>query len=215
MKIINTGKQSAKKIMEIDERLLSELEPSSSPILHLYEFYQPAATHGYFIKPTKNFDKVNYAKRPTGGGWTFHIWDLAFSVLIPKEHEGYHEDVMENYKYINSMVLQSMGDLCQLLPVEPIAQDPLSKDFCFGKPTKYDVMIGEKKLAGAAQRRKRNGYLHQGSISIVMPDFEFLGQFLPEEVIYSMKRYTYAPFENLEEGRKEVSHRLQQSFKKI
>ena len=35
-------------------------------------------------------------------------------------------------------------------------------------------MLGGKKVAGAAQRRTKQGLLHQGSISIALPDTIFL-----------------------------------------
>ena len=61
------------------------------------------------------------------------------------------------------------------------------------KPTKYDLVIGGKKLVGAAQRKKKQGYLHQGSISLIMPDFDYLEKvLLPEvDVIQAMKEFTF------------------------
>ena len=59
------------------------------PLLHLYQWDGPSATYGYFIDPSKYLDlnklrqhHVALARRPTGGGIVFHIWDLAFSFLI-------------------------------------------------------------------------------------------------------------------------------------
>ena len=37
---------------------------------------------------------------------------------------------------------------------------------CFVTPTKYDLLSGERKIAGSAQRRAREGMLHQGSIEM-------------------------------------------------
>ncbi len=39
--------------------------------------------------------------------------------------------------------------------------------FCMAKATHYDLMWGEKKIGGAAQRHsKKHGLLHQGSLSL-------------------------------------------------
>jgi lipoate-protein ligase A len=46
------------------------------------------------------------------------------------------------------------------------------------KPTKYDVMWEDKKIAGAAQRKTRKGFLHQGTIALVNPNREYLEQIL-------------------------------------
>ena len=38
---------------------------------------------------------------------------------------------------------------------------------CFTNPVQADVMLNDRKIAGAAQRRTRAGLLHQGSIQRV------------------------------------------------
>jgi lipoate-protein ligase A len=44
----------------------------------------------------------------------------------------------------------------------------LESDACFAKPVRFDIVAGDRKLSGAAQRRTREGMLHQGSI--LLPD---------------------------------------------
>jgi lipoate---protein ligase len=56
--------------------------------------------------------------------------------------------------------------------------DPNCFHFCMAKPTKYDVMWDGRKVAGAAQRKTKKGYLHQGTIALVMPPQEYLEQIL-------------------------------------
>jgi len=220
-KTICSGRNTAKKNMEIDKFLLENLPFDGDPILHLYEWEGPSATFGYFIDPKKHLstlDKVNWARRPTGGGLVFHIWDFAFSVLIPSNHHGYSNDTMQNYKFINDAVLQAVENFstqtCNLLPHEPDIYEEKAKKFCFGKPTKYDVMFRGKKIAGSAQRCKRNGYLHQGSISLVAPDIDLLYELLPKEVARAIEQNTFAllPSADLEEGRKEMAKHLQKTL---
>jgi lipoate-protein ligase A len=43
------------------------------------------------------------------------------------------------------------------------------------RPTKYDVMLQGRKIAGAAQRKTKAGFLHQGTIALLCPDPELLG----------------------------------------
>ncbi len=198
-RIVNSGKNSSKENMERDEKFLEELKPDDSPILHFYDFEKPSATFGIFMKPEiflKEDHGLDLAKRPTGGGMLFHLWDMTFSVLIPKNHYGYSDDVMKNYKFINEIVLKSLspfGDCVDLLVQESEPMDEVCKYFCFAKPTKYDVMIGGKKVAGSAQRRKKNGFLHQGSISIVRPDFYLINSLFKEDnrVTKAMEEFTY------------------------
>jgi lipoate-protein ligase A len=41
---------------------------------------------------------------------------------------------------------------------------------CFERAVRYDLMIRNQKIAGAAQRRTRDGLLHQGSIQLANSD---------------------------------------------
>ena len=202
IKVINSGKNSAEVNMALDENFLEKMVPDDLPILHFYEFEKPAATYGLFLKPEDFFNEnhpLDLAKRPTGGGILFHLWDLTFSVLIPRNHPGYSDDVMRNYKYINDLVLVAIADYLEMPVVNLLREcqapeDEITKHFCFAKPTKYDIMIDGKKVAGAAQRRKLNGYLHQGSISLVAPDFDFLKTLFPinSPVPEAIKAHTFA-----------------------
>ncbi|MBI5273718.1 MAG: lipoate--protein ligase family protein [Chlamydiales bacterium] len=180
--IIDSGVQSAKVNMEMDEELLQHIKEGDDPILHFYDWAQPSITYGYFINKDKLLHhhglqkwSLDMARRPTGGGIVFHLWDLAFSVIVPASHEGFFENTMENYRYINQKVLAAAMKYLHLFsPMELLQQEslPMSKDcahFCMAKPTQYDVMMKGKKIAGAAQRRKRHGYLHQGTIALAKP----------------------------------------------
>jgi len=202
IEIVDTGTRSAHENMEIDAQMLGGLDPNGKMILHLYDWERPSLTYGYFIKPHQHLNiealaknGIDIGRRPTGGGIVFHLWDLAFSVLVPANHPGYHENTLDNYTYINSFVKSAMqkllGKELNLLPDEPLAQNEASRHFCYAKPTKYDVMLGGKKLAGAAQRKKRNGYLHQGSISLIKPDEELLKSLLKTDLSEMMNELTF------------------------
>ena len=132
------------------------------------------------------------ARRPTGGGIIFHLTDFAFSILFPASHPSISSNVVENYAFVNegiSKVLKvyrpNFFDPHLLSPHFSETPGP----FCMAKPTIYDLMSGNKKIGGAAQRRTKNGVLHQGSISLTFPSEELLCQILkdPVEVIAAMK----------------------------
>lgn len=230
--ILDSGKKSAVENMKADEALLKNLKPNDKPILHLYDWEGPSATYGYFINPEnylKQEKKLLLSRRPTGGGILFHLWDFSFSVLIPSGHPGYSDDVMKNYHFVNDAVLDAVKNYLktetsiQLLPMNPVPLDKYCEHFCFAKPTKYDVMIGGKKVAGAAQRKKRNGFLHQGSISVAVPKFAFLEEILPPDarVVEAMKLHTFsllpssATDKDLQDARKELSLHLQKSISSL
>lgn len=180
--VIDTGIASADENMRIDQELLMQLDQSRGPILHFYEWKNPSITYGYFIQPDTllNFSQlqkkgIDIARRPTGGGIVFHLWDFAFSVLIPSHFSKFSENSLENYAFINQAVLKVVEEFLEdRLPLELTPNDALALDascnhFCMAKPTKYDVVFHGKKIAGAAQRKIKEGFLHQGTIALITP----------------------------------------------
>lgn len=190
--IIDTGKNSAQKNMLIDAELLHSLKEDA--LLHLYDWDKDSATYGYFIRPP-DFFNFNYvenigldlARRPTGGGIVFHVADYAFSVLVPKTHRCFSLNPLENYYFINSLVgkviYEFSGKHVDLLPFE---NKEVKGDFCMAKPTKYDIMLEGKKVGGAAQRKTKEGFLHQGSIFLGHLKEEFLLKILKDPLIVSL-----------------------------
>lgn len=185
--IIDTGKALAQENMERDRLLLGGLELSSKPILHLYDWAEDSATFGHFIQPETLLQMagvaargLQLARRPTGGGIIFHVADFAFSALVPTSYCGFSPNTLENYALINEVVAAAVKRFtghtfeAQLLPDEPLAHTSPCRHFCMAKPTKYDVMINGLKVGGAAQRRTRAGFLHQGSIALSLPDEGYL-----------------------------------------
>ena len=188
-KILDTGVGAAKRNMEIDRSLLEKMDPDDAPILHFYDWEKDAATYGHFLNPGKLIDlkaaekfQLSLARRPTGGGMVFHVTDLAFSVLIPAHYPHFSLNTLDNYHFINSRVKSGIQTFFEnepaLLPKDPLPLDENCPHFCMAKPTVYDVVLDGRKIAGAAQRRKQQGYLHQGTIAIALPKEDFLNAIL-------------------------------------
>ena len=222
LRILESGKKSAKENMEKDSLLLGEL--GTDPILHLYDWQSKSGTYGYFINPEKHLKKssVSFARRPTGGGIVFHIWDYAFSFLLPSSHPHFSDVPLENYQFVNQVVLdvmEEMFDLKNRTELIPESFPILGEDhqnFCMARPTKYDVVYQGTKIAGAAQRKTKKGYLHQGTISLCHPNESLLKEVLIHEkdLIEAMKAYTFAPIkpQELSSVRLEVKERLKVAF---
>lgn len=230
-KHIDTGIRSAAENMALDVALLADLKDEQEAILHLYEWEKDAATYGHFIDP-ENFlnmqgvskTSLDLAKRPTGGGIIFHNCDLAFSVLVPSTHPAFSINPLDNYAFVNNRVIQAIGQMidlsAELLPDEPQPLDDHCKNFCMAKPTKYDVMIQGKKIGGAAQRKTRDGYLHQGSISIGFLSENYLREVLAPQtqVFEGMRAHSFSLLgekwttKELTEARQELRAHLQNIF---
>lgn len=205
LRILDSGINSANDIMRFDEKLLDQIK---EPTLHLYNWASPSLTHGYFIRPEnhlslKNLEirGINLARRPTGGGIVFHIWDLAFSFLLPSDHPAFSLTTLTNYRFVNKAVLETveeffgLGRSAELILENGPDLGPDCGNFCMAKPTQYDVVHNGMKVAGAAQRKRKEGYLHQGTISLVCPDIDLLSDVLlsKEDVLKAMQSFAFAP----------------------
>lgn len=238
-KVIDTGMACAQVNMERDHELLNMLPSVQEPILHLYSWKEDSVTCGYFVDPYKYLSidsmskrNLNLAKRPTGGGIVFHLCDLAFSVLVPSSHHCFSFNTMENYSFVNSHVTKVVkvflgkNTMPHLLIKDSFEAEGSVSRFCMAKPTKYDVMLGSYKVGGAAQRRTRHGFLHQGTISIARVPREYLEDVLHldcggvprEKIIKAMFQNSYSLIEDnwtsshLIQARKEVRGLLIESF---
>ena len=230
--VIDTGVASAARNMELDAALLASLPTRKDPIVHFYDWEGLCATHGYFVKPEDFLNResvalhnVQLARRPTGGGIVFHIWDFAFSVLIPSSCPLFSKNTLENYALVNNAVLRAVKQFLKgnyvLTPSDSISMDSSCKSFCMARPTKYDVMLGDRKVAGAAQRQKSYGFLHQGTISLMKPSKLLNALLLPRTLVWeAMQAYTAhlldvdATENELKEVRCEMRLLLEQSLTK-
>jgi len=166
---------SAAMNMAIDETLL---DTAAVPSIRFYRWRSPALSFGYFGKFS---DVAIYAaerdlvRRWTGGGIVFHGDDLTYSIVIPANDPAFNESSIGIYQRIHRVlanVLNSVGERAVLarnvdpggIALSNRAALKTSGYNCFASPVRADVMINDRKIAGAAQRRTRRGLLQQGSI---------------------------------------------------
>ncbi len=158
------GPASAARNMAIDEALLREIQ---EPVLRLYEWNEPAVSLGYFQAATLAGSRP-FVRRYTGGGLVDHAHDITYTIVLPRAHPWMQLSAPESYATIHrgvQAVLGAAGLATELTP-EATENDSAS---CFQKPVRFDLMSGGRKLSGAAQRRTREGLLHQGSILLTDP----------------------------------------------
>ena len=234
LQLVVTASAPAAEIMRCDAQFLETIDERGTPLLHHYQWEFDSATYGYFVDPFQFLDKaavtakgVALARRPTGGGIMFHMTDLAFSLLVPAGHPVYSRDTMANYACVNKMVIVALrkflgGDRqLQLLSGEPLPLDTACRYFCMAKPTRYDVLIDGAKVGGAAQRRTRYGFLHQGSLSVAaVPDELLSALLLPgTRVAEAMGQHGYTLLgpgwtpQQLDAARRELRDLLEVAFR--
>jgi lipoate-protein ligase A len=156
--------RSGPEAMAVDEWLL---ETATLPVLRIYGWQGEWASIGYFgeIAAARSaFPGVSLVRRWTGGGMVDHRADWTYTLVAPQSEALASCRGAESYQRIHSA-------LAQTLRAEGIdagmsaGEDETGAALCFENPVHYDLLgSGDRKLAGAGQRRSRQGLLHQGSV---------------------------------------------------
>lgn len=230
VRIIDSGRASATSLMEKDSLLLRNLQEEEI-ILHLYEWSNPlTVTHGHFINPKRflivDNPNLDVAKRPTGGGITFHFNDYAFSMLISSTHPVYKKNLLDNYQTVNQFVSRALKQVFVLDGVLSVSESTpeamIMENFCSTKLSKYDVVMGNKKIGGAAQRSLKQGFLHQGTIFLSQGCKDTYCSILQPEVVNTVlvgiRQNAFFPLgtdvmpDVLADARQQVKHQLIKQF---
>jgi lipoate-protein ligase A len=152
--------------MAIDEALLQSAAEVGQPVLRLYSWLEPAATFGY----AQHYRNVSawtnlrpLIRRPTGGGLVPHDADWTYSLTFPPNHFWYKSKAVESYKRLHEWIRRSFHLVDVPTQLAPAAQKE-GPGRCFVGAEQFDLLREGVKIAGAAQRRTRQGLLIQGSI---------------------------------------------------
>lgn len=158
--------------MAVDEALLRGATERRMPLLRVYMWTRPAVSFGYFQKfPVDIAAKYEIVRRPTGGGMVYHGKDTTYTVVVPRGHSLYEMSAASAYCALHRAIVVACEQLTDKrsggnptlrmsLPTSPHGQYE-----CFQNPVHGDVVADGRKLAGGAQRRTKQGMLHQGSIA--------------------------------------------------
>jgi lipoate-protein ligase A len=152
--------------MALDEALL-ELDPKlNCPLIRFYGWLQPAASFGYFQRHHE-VEKLTMlrplVRRPTGGGIVPHDKDWTYSIVIPPGHEWYELSARESYRRVHLWVQSAFEQLGVKTELAPAALKTQAGQ-CFAGHEQSDLLWSGAKIAGAAQRRRQDGLLIQGSV---------------------------------------------------
>ncbi len=161
--------------MDADVALLDAVADGAPPALRLYRWSAPAITLGHF-QPDDDVDwdacrrlGVEVARRPTGGRGLLHGADLTYAVVL-RRPEGSAGGVDALYCRLAGALI---AGLAQLGVVAAVARhDGPTGPVCFAGQQGADLRVGDRKLCGSAQVRRRGAVLQHGSILLERLPFD-------------------------------------------
>jgi lipoyl(octanoyl) transferase len=143
-------------------------------VLRLYSFKPRAVTIG-FSQPMCSDRSIqrtiesyqDVSRRITGGGLVIHGADLPYTCIVHTSFGERLKTVSDSYAFFHGIVQDAFSRCnlrCELHSTEQSSFRGSGR--CFASPVKSDLMYNGKKIAGAAQKRKKGWILHQGSIAM-------------------------------------------------
>jgi lipoate-protein ligase A len=156
--------------MGLDEALLESAE--GPPTVRFYSWRPDTLSLGYFqrfadVPGTEKAGAI--VRRITGGGAIHHVRELTFSIAALIDHPLYRGPIADSYARVHEAIrgaLAEVGVPAEIRGARDLVSDRAGTGMCFHKSTAIDLVWGERKGVGSAQRRKSGRVLHHGSIKL-------------------------------------------------
>jgi lipoate-protein ligase A len=160
--------------MAVDEALLQSARERATPTLRFYTWKTATLSLGYFQAHAQRSahsasSKLPLVRRATGGGAIVHHHELTYSFVAPLT-DRLSADAESLYYAFHETLIDCLGifgvaaRLCGTPVVHPRGAEPF---LCFQRRAKGDVLCGDAKITGSAQRRHHGAVLQHGSVLLV------------------------------------------------
>lgn len=156
--------------MAVDETLLRRAGETGAAALRFYQWSPPTLSLGYF-QQYRDRDShtasasIAVVRRTTGGGAIVHDREVTYSFVTPitDRFSGAVGDFVTQFHESLIAALQAQAISARLCGAA--AKRETGQAFlCFQRREDPDVLIGEHKIAGSAQRRHKGALLQHGSV---------------------------------------------------
>lgn len=174
MRIIIQEGNTAFFNMALDEAISEAVRKGiSPPTLRLYQWDKPSISIGYFQKVSDiNTDYCKQkgypvVRRPTGGRAILHHNELTYSLSMRFDSNIFKGRLHEDYSIISNAISSGLRGCGIDVRINHLRKRNTGKSpVCFKFTSYGEITVNNKKIAGSAQKRYTDGFLHQGSIPI-------------------------------------------------
>ncbi len=153
--------------MAVDAVLLETAVTEGLATFRWYRWAEPTLSLGYFQKPEDVealLPDLPRVRRMTGGGAILHDQEWTYSFAVPAEQRFYgHPE--ELYDRVHDAVIEVINGLGYALKRRGATGKAVPEPvLCFSRRDAHDVLLGEHKVLGSAQRRRKGAILQHGSL---------------------------------------------------
>jgi len=189
--------RGARENMRRDAALLERLERAggaAEAVLRVYGFAPPGITLGRSQSPERELDldacrreMVEWAVRPTGGRAIYHDEEWTYALASRIDDPVWGGPLRRAYASASALIVAALGRLGIPAALAPgarragfdrgAARGAGTAAPCFASTARHEIVLGDRKLVGSAQRRGAHALLQQGSI-LLGPSHRRLGDYL-------------------------------------
>ncbi len=161
---------------------------TSLTTLNLSKGFAPRPPKDGSVRLLADNDGVPVCRRITGGGRVEHGKDLIFSLTARTSEDDSFSSVRMSYLKIHEVIKAAL-EAFELKPFFYRCDERLPRgNDCFHFPIATDLRVGNRKVAGGAQKRSAGALLHQESI-------QGMGSLDPKELIRVLREKIEERFE--------------------
>jgi lipoate-protein ligase A len=153
--------------MAADELLLEQASDTGQASLRIYSWSEPTLSLGYF---QSHADRQAHApsrdcrlvRRRSGGGAILHEHEITYALAISIQAR-WGADAEALVRTVHTAAIRRLGQIgCPAKLHEGAVTD--TEFLCFQRRARGDLIAGEVKLMGSAQRRRKAALLQHGSL---------------------------------------------------
>jgi len=172
-----TPKMTGAENMRADLEMFNAFERGAGgPCLRTYSWKPKCISYGYGQEIAELVDQKragelgwDLVRRPTGGGIVFHNEaEITYSLVTAIDDPKLPKGMIPAYKRISQGVVAGLGRLGVEAGIRKQRAEHRTQNtgLCFSYPAEYEIVCGEKKIVGSAQKRGKRALLQQGSIFV-------------------------------------------------
>ncbi len=168
-------KADAVENMAVDEAVFREaIRKREPPTLRFYSWRTPAVSIGYFQEARREIDLeacrqlgIDFIRRPTGGKAVLHDKEMTYAVIAGADHPLFPPDILRSFRVISSCIargLLAIGIKAEMKAEGRASADESLRTSCFSSPSRYELLVGGRKICGASQMRSHGVLLQHGAL---------------------------------------------------
>ena len=153
--------------MATDEALLAGALAGGvcHPTLRVYGWSEPYISIGCLQDPAPLVPSgLPIVRRPTGGRALIHDVELTYSIVAGSVDTVFSGGIMDAYSRISGCIAAALRDVGIGAEFSSARAGYAKTPACFNSSSRYELLVGGRKIAGSAQRRLKDHFLQHGSI---------------------------------------------------